>query len=81
MSHGHDFWPEPHPDIPQGLYGETLFGWECPECTLFVMTPIGTTPENAERVYLSCGSFTPELWHHWTCKEYQKRCRESSPTS
>lgn len=70
---GHDFWPEPHPDIPPGLDGETLSGWECPVCKLFVMTVVGTTPENAPRVYLTFGSFTPDLWHHWTCAVYQAK--------
>ncbi len=67
---GHHWHSEPHPDIPQGLNGEVLCGWECSTCTLFVMVPEGQRPEEAARVYVSCGSFTPNLWHHWTCAAY-----------
>jgi hypothetical protein len=76
MATEHQWHPESHPDIPFGLNGEKLVGWECPACTLFVMTQEGTTPTDAPRIYVSCGSFGPTLWHRWPCtpdNKYQIR--------
>jgi hypothetical protein len=65
--YGHTFHPEPHPDIPEGRVG-----WECKGCSLFVMTT-GELPQDAETIYVSCGSFSPDLWKHWLHDVYIER--------
>jgi hypothetical protein len=68
--YGHTFLSEPHPDIPEGRVG-----WECKGCSLFVMTT-GELPQDAETIYVSCGSFSPNLWKHWLHDVYIERANQ-----
>ncbi len=71
-TYGHDWKLEPHPDIPKGRTG-----WECMNCTLFVMTDNSVDPVLAETIYISGGSFPKSMWSHWECNDYQLRVAEA----
>lgn len=66
-AHGHVFAPEQCKGIPAGRVG-----WECPRCTLFVMTDAGTTPATATTIHVSAGSFEADNWerYRWDCEGY-----------
>lgn len=66
----HDFRVCPHPDVPAGFVG-----WECPRCTLFVMTE-GAAPVLANQIRISAGSFERRHWLSWSCDVYAERCKQ-----
>jgi len=70
--YGHDFHKLTEDEIPEGV-PEGRSAWECPGCTLFVMTEGETQPRDAATIYLSCGSFDSSMWENWNHETYLAR--------